>query len=163
MAGVVDVGHVVEPERGFDERREGLDVGAHDEHVARLEGGVVGEEADDDLAQHVDLSGGTVAGVHLHGPVEWVEGADVVGRAVAVGGEVGLELTEQGRGALRSGQMDRGRLAGQREEAAFELGDVSCARGEEGVAGVGGVDGVATGRLSRGVGGGGGHVVPSAA
>ena len=56
-------------EGGRDDRGEGLDVRAHDEHVARLEGGVVGEQADDDLAEHLDLPGAAVAGVHLDAAV----------------------------------------------------------------------------------------------
>ena len=56
-------------ERRRDDRRERLDVRAHDEHVARLEGRVVGEQADDDLAEHLDLTGAAVAGVHLDAAV----------------------------------------------------------------------------------------------
>ena len=61
--------HVGEPEAGRDQRRVGLDVGAHHEDVARLEGRVVLEQPDQHLAQHVDLAGRAVAGVHLHAAV----------------------------------------------------------------------------------------------
>ena len=63
------VDHVGEPEPGRDQRREGLDVGAHHEDVAGLEGGVVVEQPDEHLAQHVDLAGRAVAGVHLQAVV----------------------------------------------------------------------------------------------
>ncbi len=68
------VGGVVgKPERRGDQRCVVLDVRAHDQHVARLERGVVGEQADEDLAQHLDLTLRAVAGVHLQGPVTGVE------------------------------------------------------------------------------------------
>ena len=60
---------VAEAEAGGDQRRVGLDVGAHHQDVARLEGRVVLEQPDQHLAQHVDLAGGAVAGVHLDRPV----------------------------------------------------------------------------------------------
>ena len=54
----------VEPEDGRHERGERLDVRAADEDVARLERRVVGEQAEHDLAQHLDLPVRAVAGVH---------------------------------------------------------------------------------------------------
>ena len=52
--------------------------------VARLEGGVVGEQPEDHLAQHLDLAGAAVAGVHLHAAVARGQrrrgGRDAVGR-----------------------------------------------------------------------------------
>ena len=62
-----------EPERRLDERGVGLDVGAHDEDVARLERGIVGEQAEQRLAEHLDLTGRAVAGVHLHAAIGGVE------------------------------------------------------------------------------------------
>ena len=61
-----DVGHA---EGGGDQGCVGLDVGDHHEDVARLERRVVLEQPDQHLAQHVDLPGGAVAGVDLHGVV----------------------------------------------------------------------------------------------
>ena len=57
---------IAEPEACDDQRRVGLDVGAHDEDVAGFECLVVGEQAEQHFAQHVDLAGGAVAAVHLH-------------------------------------------------------------------------------------------------
>ena len=94
VAGVpADVAH---PERGRDQRRVGLDVGAHHQDVARLEGRVVGEQAEHHLAQHLDLAGRAVAGVHLD---RVVVGAERAGRRVdgGVGGDVVLQPAEQGR------------------------------------------------------------------
>jgi hypothetical protein len=65
-------------EGGGDQRREGLDIGAHDEDVARLERGVVGEQAEDDLAQHLHLSRAAVARVHLHAAVAAASGGGLV-------------------------------------------------------------------------------------
>jgi hypothetical protein len=56
---------VLQAERGRDERRVVLDVGAHDQDVARLQRRVVGEQAGDHVAEHLDLPGRAVAGVHL--------------------------------------------------------------------------------------------------
>ena len=58
-----------EGERGGDQRRERLDVGAHDEDVAWLERGVCGQEAEDDLPEDLDLSRTAVAGVDLDAAV----------------------------------------------------------------------------------------------
>ncbi len=85
-------------EGGRDDRGERLDVRAHDEHVARLEGGVVGEQADDHLAEHLDLPGAAVAGVHLDAAV--VVGQLWRARVDSVVGEVLLEPAEQGVGEL---------------------------------------------------------------
>ena len=54
-----------QPESGRHQRRVLLDVGHHDNDVAGLQGRVVGEQADDDLAKHLHLSSGAVAGMHL--------------------------------------------------------------------------------------------------
>ena len=83
MPGAVG-GHVGEPEARGDERGVGLDVGAHHEDVARLEGRVVLEQPDQHLPEHVDLACGPVARVHLDGPV--VVGEDPAGpvRALSI-------------------------------------------------------------------------------
>ena len=64
-AGWRTVDDVAEPEARDDQRGIGLDVRAHDEDVARFEGGVVGEQPQQYLPQHVDLPGRAVAAVHL--------------------------------------------------------------------------------------------------
>ena len=98
MRGVAIVDHLAEPERADDERRVGLDVRAHDEDVARLEGVVVGQQAEQHLAQHVDLTGRPVAAVHLDRAVGLVAlpraGPDFVGA------DVGLQPAEQGVGSV---------------------------------------------------------------
>ena len=52
-----------------DERRVGLDVRAHHDDVAQLEGRVVVEHPEQQLAQHLDLALPPVARVHLQRPV----------------------------------------------------------------------------------------------
>ena len=54
---------VVRAERRLNERREMLDVGAHDDDVARLELGVLFEEVQDGVAQHLDLPAAAVTGM----------------------------------------------------------------------------------------------------
>ncbi len=48
-----------------DQRCVGLDVRAHHQDVAQLQRGVVGQQAQDDLAQHLHLAGAAVTGVDL--------------------------------------------------------------------------------------------------
>ena len=85
---------VTHPERGGHQRRVGLDVGAHHEDVARLQGRVVVEQAEHHLAQHLDLARGPVAGVHLDRPVARVDAA-LVGRRYGVGRKIGLQPAEE--------------------------------------------------------------------
>ena len=66
---VCAVHDVAEPEVCVDQRCVGLDVRAHHQDVARFQRGIVGEQAEQNLAEHVDLAGRTVAAVHLDGPV----------------------------------------------------------------------------------------------
>lgn len=106
-------GHLTEPEAGDDQRGVGLDVGAHHQDVARLQGGIVGQQPQQHLAQHVDLPGRAVAAVHLHRPVVGRPGpaAGVDG----IGGDVGLQPAQQRLGPLGSTQVvighpDAGRL-----------------------------------------------------
>ena len=130
---VTDVltGHVGQAEAGRDQRRVGLDVGAHHEDVARLERRVVLEQPDQHLAQHVDLSRGAVAGVDLH--------REVGGRARPRGG-----LAASGaRLARRSACSQPSRVVGsawpaprccsaaQVAERAAQLAGVAAQRGEQ--------------------------------
>ena len=91
----------------MDQRREDLDVGAHDDDVARLERRVVGEQVEDRVAHDLDLAGAAVAGVHLQASiVRLQQHALVVGagegqaRRGAVGANVGLDSAEQRRPPL---------------------------------------------------------------
>ena len=72
-------GRLAQPEGGREQRRVGLDVGAHHEDVARLERvvgvGRVLHQPDQHLPQHLHLPGRPVAGVDLDRPVVGVEGA----------------------------------------------------------------------------------------
>jgi hypothetical protein len=85
-----------------NEGGEGLDVGAHDDDVAGLEGGVVGQEVEDGVAHHLHLAGPTVAGMHLQaavagfedGPLILLAGEGGAGR-VAVGPHVGLDTGQE--------------------------------------------------------------------
>jgi hypothetical protein len=110
-----------ETERRLDERGVRLDVGAHHQDVARLESGVVGEQAEDHLAQHLDLASGPVAGMHLDAAIGWIEGPRGLGKRV--GGEVVLEPPEQGVRALWDGP-DRVVDVEERRERALQLADV---------------------------------------
>ena len=69
VGGMRAVHHVAEPEVGDDQRRIRLDVRAHHQDVARLQRRVVLQQAEQHLAQHIDLTGRAVAAVHLHGAV----------------------------------------------------------------------------------------------
>ena len=66
VRGVHALDHVAEAEARDDQRCVGLDVRAHDEDVAGFERVVVGEQAEQNLSEHVDLAGRAVAAVHLH-------------------------------------------------------------------------------------------------
>ena len=112
-------------ERRADQRRERLDVRAHDDHVARLERRVLGELVQDRVAQHLDLAGAAVAGVDLDAavaaelePLVGLTGERRAGRW-AVGAHVGLDAREQraGRGGRSRGGGRRPR-AGRRRAAA---------------------------------------------
>ena len=70
--------HVDQAERRRDQRRVHLDVRAHHQHVARFQRVVGGQQPDQHLPQHVDLSGGTVTGMHLHAVVAWREQEAIV-------------------------------------------------------------------------------------
>ena len=96
----------------MDQRREDLDIGAHDDDVARLERRVVGEQVQDRVAHHLDLAGAAVAGVHLQAAIVRLEQHALVGRAGerqarrrAVGANVGLDPAEQRRAPLLDDQV----------------------------------------------------------
>ena len=101
VSGMRAVHHVAEPEVGDDQRRVGLDVRAHHQDVARLQRRVVLQQAEQHLAQHVDLTGRAVAAVHLHGAVIRRERAPLWPNGI--GGDVGLQPAEQGVGAVVAG------------------------------------------------------------
>ncbi len=98
MGRVAALHDVTEAERGGDERCVALDVGTHDEDVARLEARVVLEQAEQHLAEHLHLTGRAVAAVHLDRPVRLVMGAPL--GTGGVGAEVGLEPTQQRLGQV---------------------------------------------------------------
>ena len=136
----------VEPEGRGHERREGLDVRAGDEDVARFQRRVVGEQAEHDLSEDLDLTVRTVAGVYLDGPVVGGEHV-VVGRGPVVA-DVALQTPEQRRRGIVRRRMGgvRRRDTGQPQ---LQLPDVAAERGEQRVAG----------ELRRRVGAAGGHAL----
>ena len=93
MRGVHAFDHVAEAEARDDQRRIGFDVRAHDEDVAGFQRLVVGEQAEQNLSQYVDLAGRAVAAVHLHGAVVGAQRPAVAPHLV--GGDVGLQPPEQ--------------------------------------------------------------------
>ena len=64
VRGVAVVDDLGQAEPGGDQRRILLDVGAEHQHVPGFEGRIPLQQADDDFAQHVDLAGRAVTGVH---------------------------------------------------------------------------------------------------
>ena len=56
----------IESEGGGDQRREGLDVGAHHDDVPGLECGIVSEQANEHFPQHLHLTIRPVTGMELH-------------------------------------------------------------------------------------------------
>jgi hypothetical protein len=125
-----------EPEPGGDQRRVRLDVRAHHQDVAGLEGRVVLEQADQHLAQHVDLARGSVARVHLEaavGRVVVAAGPLVDGGGV-VGAQVGLQQTQQRRPVV--GGWRHGVAVGEARsvEGAAQLTRVAPERGQQRVA-----------------------------
>ena len=130
VRGVHARDHVAEPEARDDQRRVGLDVRAHDEDVARFERVVVGEQAEQNLAENVDLAGRAVAAVHLH--------RAVVGRSVrpsrphGVGGDVGLQPAQQRVGAVVA-PADQEVFVGLRvrRQAALQFAEVAAEGGQQ--------------------------------
>ena len=122
---------VAEPEVRVDQRCVGLDVRAHHQDVARFQRGIVGEQAEQNLAEHVDLAGRAVAAVHLDGAVVIAQLPAV--RTDGVGGDVGLQPAEQRVGMLTATEVFVGvRVGGQ---AALELAQVAAEGGQQWVVG----------------------------
>ena len=123
-----------QPERRLDERGVGLDVGAHDEDVARLERGVVVEQAEQRLAEHLDLTGRTVTRVHLHAAIGSDRGCDDPRRAScsprcrAAASRAGSTPERRWR-ERRFDDIDNG------QQRALQLADVAPQRGEQRVSG----------------------------
>ena len=96
----VDKG-LAHPERRLNKRCERLDVGAHDDDVARLERWVVLEGMKDRVAQDLDLARTAVAGVNLDAVIVVCEGGARVrgarprARWRLIGPQARLELGEQ--------------------------------------------------------------------
>ena len=91
------------PEGGVDERREGLDVGAHHDHVARLERRVVGERVQHGVAQHLDLPRAAVAGVDADAAVRRVEHAAARRRRPAAAARAAARRRGSRPGSPRAG------------------------------------------------------------
>ncbi|KMO84218.1 hypothetical protein MCHUDSM44219_00810 [Mycolicibacterium chubuense] len=118
---------VAETEARHDQRCEGLDVGAHDEDVARFESGIVGEHTEQYLPQHVDLPRGTVAAVHLNRPIGAVERTTL--RANGVRGDIGLQPAEQCRRTIGRAEK-RVRCRGGRQ-CALQFTQIAAQRREQ--------------------------------
>lgn len=114
-------------ERGRDQRGVALDVGAHHDDLARLD--APGEQVQQDLPQHLHLTGRAVAGVDLHGAVPR-RNRGGVGRRGA-GAQVVLQPSEQ-RGPASLGVVDgRDQVGHRREQATLEMDDVLREGGEQ--------------------------------
>ena len=113
------------PEGRLDQGRKGLDIGAHDDDVPRFEGGIVLQQVQDRVAQHLDLAAPPVAGVDADAVVLGLEqrcGVVVVADAHrgTVGADVVLDLLQQGAGSFGRGG-GRGRRFGLRRATEHEL------------------------------------------
>jgi hypothetical protein len=139
-------------EARLDQGGDGLDVRAHHDHVARLEGRVVLEQVQDRVADHLDLACAAVARVDLDAPIRGIELGPRVGRAGkrragrrAVGPDVVLDQGQQRRAAARDLMVvvSAGRIAGGEHE--LELARVLPPRRQQPVVRerVGGVVGAA--------------------
>ncbi len=96
----------------FDQRGEGGEVRAHDDHVASLERGVGGEEVEDGVTEDLDLATGPVAHVHLDGAVVTTRhagGDGVIEGRRPIGADVVLQAVKQRRVWC---QVTGGRLTG---------------------------------------------------
>ena len=118
---------VARPEARGDERRERLDVGAQHDHVPRLERRVGAQQAEDRLAQHLDLAVRPVAPVDADAAV--VGGRLPRGRAVVA--QVVLEAGEECGRRVRGLVVVVGVPAPR--ESQLELADVAAQAGEQGV------------------------------
>jgi hypothetical protein len=146
--------HLTRAERRVDQRRVGLDVGAHDDDVSRLERRVVGQGVQERVAQDLDLAGAAVAGVDGQGRVVRVERRAVAGvlRGRGVDPDVGLEAGEQ-RPRLRERAVVElvGGRGGRGSENDLELAGVLAPGREEAVAGHGDGGVAATTRRPHGI------------
>lgn len=88
------VGRTLHAERGSDERGVCLHVRAHHDDVPQLEGRVVGEEAEQHLAEYLDLSVPAVARMHPDAGVVAAEHVRAGGGLVCM--EIALESCKQG-------------------------------------------------------------------
>ena len=129
------------PNVGLDQRRERLDVRAHDDHVARLERRVLREHVQDRVAQHLDLAGAAVAGVDLDAAVVGVERRAPVSvarqrraRRRAIGADVGLRRREQ-RAGRRRDRDGGGRRRRPAPSTSCSSRDVPAPRGQQPVGG----------------------------
>ncbi len=143
---VLVLAHLARPERRVDQRRERLDVGAHDDHVARLERRVLVEPVQDRVAERLDLARAAVAGVDLDAAVARV-GHEVAGGR-AIGAHVGLDPGEERPLRVRDRMVVVDR-AGARDDE-LQLARVVPPRAEQPVADQRGraVLGAAEGRLA---------------
>ena len=91
-----------DPERRRDERREGLDVRAHHDDVARLQGGIGGQQAEDHVAHDIDLPGPAVAGVDLDAAIAGVDHRPADRRQLARRARIRLLQQRKGVAAGRS-------------------------------------------------------------
>ena len=105
-----------------------VDVRAHHQDVARLQRGVVDQQAEQHLPQHVDLPGRAVAAVHLHRPVIVPQRASL--RATGIRSDIGLQPAQQGVGpAGAAEELVGGDRGGQ---AALQLAQVAPEGGQQG-------------------------------
>jgi hypothetical protein len=127
------------PERRVHERRERLDVRAHDDHVARLERRVLLQQVQQGVAQDLDLPRAAVAAVDLDAAVAGGQQRPCVGpvaqgraRGAHVGAHVGLDAPEQG---LRRAVVDEvvvvGPVGRARGEHELHLAGVLAPRGQQ--------------------------------
>ena len=100
-------------------------------HITRMSrGSSVGsscKQAEQHLAQHVDLAGRTVTAVHLHGAVVRGERAPLWPNGI--GGDVGLQPAEQRVGAVSAGQILVGLQIGR--QAALQFAQVAPERRQQ--------------------------------
>ncbi len=94
--------HLAGAESGLDQRGEGFDVRAHDDHVARLQRRVVCEQVQDLVAEDFDLAGAAVARVD---PDALVHRGELVALGGSVGADVGLDSSEQRSAGLLDGMV----------------------------------------------------------
>ena len=113
---------LTETESRSDQRSVTLDIRAHHQDVARLQRGVVDQQAEQHLPQHVDLPGRAVAAVHLHRPVAVPQRASLW--ATGIRGDIGLQPAQQGVGpAGAAEELVGGDRGGQ---AALQLAQVAA-------------------------------------